>query len=368
MQSEKSKRSFLGKGSREYDSVEMDRQWSSIFRKYDADGDGWIPLTELKTLLQKNTQSDISNDLPHDVIDEILERADWDNDQRLSYDEFLHMVHGAELGAARPRFQRLVRIAALAVLPQKQRATAVRKYFEEYNCMPPPIFMILMSVIEVVVFAYYCVEMKEIGAAGPIPVHSPLIYNPYRRKEAWRYVSYMLIHAGAIHIFFNLLIQLLLGIPLEMVHKWWRTALVYLAGVAAGSLGSSLSDPYTYLAGASGGVYALIAAHLASVILNFKEMEFAWFRLATLFFFAAADIGTALYYRYAAQATRTSYAAHFAGALAGLMVGVAVLRNLKVHKWETIIGWVMLALYFVLMFFAILWNAFYNNYYPVQEV
>ena len=70
-----------------------------------------------------------------------------------------------------------------------------------------------------------------------------------------------------IHIFFNVLIQLLLGIPLEMVHKWWRVMAVYLAGVIAGSLASSISDPSAFLAGASGGVYALIAAHLANVTL-----------------------------------------------------------------------------------------------------
>lgn len=59
----------------------------------------------------------------------------------------------------------------------------------------------------------------------------------------------------------------MLGIPLEMVHRWWRVLLVYLAGVVAGSLGTSVSDPAIYLAGASGGVYAVMAAHLASIIM-----------------------------------------------------------------------------------------------------
>lgn len=52
-----------------------------------------------------------------------------------------------------------------------------------------------------------------------------------------------------------------------MVHRWWRVTLVYLAGVAAGSLATSLTDPKVYLAGASGGVYALIAAHVATIIM-----------------------------------------------------------------------------------------------------
>ena len=42
---------------------------------------------------------------------------------------------------------------------------------------------------------------------------------------------------------------------------------MYLAGVIAGSLGTSVSDPTVYLAGASGGVYALITAHLASIFM-----------------------------------------------------------------------------------------------------
>ena len=56
--------------------------------------------------------------------------------------------------------------------------------------------------------------------------------------------------------------------------RWWRILLIYVSGVAAGSLATSVTDPDVYLAGASGGVYALIAAHLANVIFNWGEMEF----------------------------------------------------------------------------------------------
>lgn len=52
-----------------------------------------------------------------------------------------------------------------------------------------------------------------------------------------------------------------------MVHSWWRVLIIYVAGVIAGSLGTSVLDPTVYLAGASGGVYALLLAHLASLIL-----------------------------------------------------------------------------------------------------
>jgi rhomboid-related protein 1/2/3 len=69
------------------------------------------------------------------------------------------------------------------------------------------------------------------------------------------------------HLVVNLLVQILLGIPLEMVHHWWRVLIIYMAGVVAGSLGTSVTDPYTRLAGASGGVYAVLMAHIATIIL-----------------------------------------------------------------------------------------------------
>ena len=70
-------------------------------------------------------------------------------------------------------------------------------------------------------------------------------------------------------------VQVVVGVFLEMEQEGWlgsvKVLVVYLAGVVAGSLGTSLSDPSTYLAGASGGVYSLIAAHLATMALNWQE-------------------------------------------------------------------------------------------------
>ena len=56
-----------------------------------------------------------------------------------------------------------------------------------------------------------------------------------------------------------------------MTNSWWRVATVYSLGVVSGSLLSSVIYPGTFLAGASGGVYALASAHIATIILNWKE-------------------------------------------------------------------------------------------------
>ncbi|KAK8785473.1 hypothetical protein V5799_008163 [Amblyomma americanum] len=356
-----------GKSSEEV--IELERLWRPIFDKYDHDHDGEIPLEDILQLLHDKNE-ELEHDIPPSVLEEIVERADWDSNRKLSYAEFKRMVHAYDLGEHRPRFLSLVRYAAMTVVPKRQRATVVRRYLDEYSCMPPPLFLITISIVEVAVFIYYCVVLEEFTATGPVPRDSPLIYNPKRRKEAWRYLSYMFIHVGGFHIFFNLLVQLILGIPLEMVHKWWRVMLIYVGGVAAGSLGSSLSDPYVFLAGASGGVYALIAGHLATLILNFKEMDFAWIRVIFLAIFGSTDVGVAIYTRYMEEddENRVSYAAHIAGAAAGLLLGVPMMRNLVVHRWEVITGRVFLAVFAILVLIAVLFNAFYTEYFPKSEM
>lgn len=67
-----------------------------------------------------------------------------------------------------------------------------------------------------------------------------------------------------------------------MVHGSFRIGAVYLAGVLAGSLGTSVFDPDVYLVGASGGVYALLAAHIANVMLNYSNMQYGILRLAAI--------------------------------------------------------------------------------------
>lgn len=91
---------------------------------------------------------------------------------------------------------------------------------------------------------------------------------------------------------FNALLQLMIGVPLEMVHGLLRISLLYLAGVLAGeagvcplatspvgltltavplfhtgSLTVSITDMRAPVVGGSGGVYALCSAHLANVVM-----------------------------------------------------------------------------------------------------
>lgn len=71
-----------------------------------------------------------------------------------------------------------------------------------------------------------------------------------------------------LHLAMNVIIQLVVGFPLELIHSWWRVLIVYVSGVIAGALSYAFfSPPCGGLVGASAGVYALLAAHISSSLL-----------------------------------------------------------------------------------------------------
>ncbi|KAH9508681.1 Rhomboid- protein 2 [Bulinus truncatus] len=145
-----------------------------------------------------------------------------------------------------------MRTALAALMPTRDR----EDFLANYNCCPPPIFIPLISVIEIVVFIVYVFELKERGIkttfTSGFDSESPLVYKSCKRYS---------------HIIFNLGFQLLFGSLLEVVHKHWRVAIVYLLGVIAGCLAHSVIEPKISLVGASGGVYAILGAFVASVVI-----------------------------------------------------------------------------------------------------
>ncbi|XP_066494840.1 rhomboid-related protein 2 [Tiliqua scincoides] len=248
------------------------------------------------------------------------------------------------------------------MLPEDARGT----YLERANCIPPPIFIITISVAELAVFIYYAVwkpQIQWITLETGI-LDSPLTYSPDKRKEAWRFVSYMLVHAGVEHILGNLLLQLFLGIPLEMVHKGHRVGLVYIAGVIGGSLASSICDPHLALVGASGGVYALIGGYFMNILVNFREMIplFGVARLLIIFSIVGTDIGFALYRRFLSPVTgpQVSFVAHLAGGLAGMSIGYVIFSCFDKNFIKDPRFWVCIIGYLAFVGFAVFYNVFFS--------
>lgn len=53
---------------------------------------------------------------------------------------------------------------------------------------------------QIVVFIIYVFDLREKGqettATSGVAMYSPLVYKANRRYEAWRFVTYMLMHQG----------------------------------------------------------------------------------------------------------------------------------------------------------------------------
>ncbi|XP_017126721.1 protein rhomboid [Drosophila elegans] len=216
----------------------------------------------------------------------------------------------------------------------------------------PPFFIILASLLEILVFLWV--------SADP-PEDSLLVYRPDQRLQLWRFLSYALLHASWLHLGYNVLTQLLFGVPLELVHGSLRTGVIYVAGVLAGSLGTSVVDSEVYLVGASGGVYALLAAQLASLLLNFGQMRHGVFQLLAVVLFVFCDLGYAFYSReLAMQHLQTrpsvSYIAHMTGALAGISVGLLLLRQLDGELRPRPLRWLALGVWCLFSAFGIAFN------------
>ncbi|XP_026466455.1 rhomboid-related protein 2-like isoform X2 [Ctenocephalides felis] len=333
-----------------------------LFNKYDTDGDGKISIEELQAII---TSREYENDLPPHTARNLMTLGDTDQSGYLNFDEFHKLIRHPK---ARPIFGYLIHRFlmekyVLRVVPRRHGDTVDGDYEDQYSCCPPPFSMILFSIIEIVFFLCDIIDQQgQVTTRGPLA--TLFIYNPFRRYEAWRFATYMFVHAGYIHLIVNLLVQILLGVALECVHHWWRVVIIYLSGVVAGSLGTSITDPSVYLAGASGGVYALITAHVATIVMNWKEMEFAFLQLCVFLVIILVDVGSIVYSYFTANVDKTiGYMAHLSGAIAGLLVGIGVLRNLDVRPWEKKLWWAAIVLYSILMLTAILFNIFNSSYF-----
>ena len=191
----------------------------------------------------------------------------------------------------------------------------------------------------------------------------------------------MFVHIGISHFVFNMIMQIMIGVFLEMEQSGlkgsFKVCIVYMSGVIAGSIGQSLTEPEIYVAGCSGGVYALIAAHLSTVVLNWNEdndiqtakkvIHFGFVKWVRVLFIAVLviyDTTTQILGHYGIMEgdNNTSVMGHLCGALAGLTVGIFVLDNRKAETWEAYVRWISMSLFLLTLIFGILWNIFANQW------
>jgi len=337
-------------------------EWRTLFDMFDPEGFGEIPLDDFEVAL--DSREFITNISPGKII--ILKDRLMAHRQigvsAVTFQEFVNTLsgkrtlsfkcamHAKDKQVSQPGdfhlrredsifsiSDRLTEVVANETLTHDlDRKWFLNTHSNQCCCLwPPPLLLPCISIAQIVFYIYNSVA------------EHPLVLHPLRLHEPWRYITYFLVHIDLFSLVVNLFVQLLVGIPLEVVHGSFRVALIYGCGVLYGSMAASLFDPYVRLAGASGAAYALLSAHLANIILHHHSMSRPFLRLTGLLLVASLEIGCGIYRRYAPpepEKPQVSFAAHLAGVVSGITFGLVILRNYEQKLSERRAWWITIFL------------------------
>jgi membrane associated rhomboid family serine protease len=143
----------------------------------------------------------------------------------------------------------------------------------------------------------------NIGDVGVVPGVAQGAY--------WRLLTSAFLHAGILHIAFNMYALFLFGPTLERLLGWARFLALYLACAISGSVMAYwFSGPLTLTLGASGAVFGLFGAAL---ILLYQRGQDVSFLLLLLGFNVVLSFRPGI-----------SWQGHLGGLVAGLLIGAVV--------------------------------------------
>ncbi|XP_053675519.1 rhomboid-related protein 2 [Anopheles nili] len=202
---------------------------------------------------------------------------------------------------------------------RKPGTSQTTKLAQLRQCCPwtVPWCLLVVSALQIAIF-------KLNNAA----LHQKLIFSPVKQHEIWRFVTYTFLHAGNIHLVLNIIIQILVGFPLETEQGHLRVLFTYFAGVMAGGLGASIFEP-SLMVGASAGVYCLLVSHIPHIILNFRSLSYRFYRLAAVLMLCISDIMYSIRHCLTKGnlQPRIGVAAHISGAICGLLIGFVIYKS-----------------------------------------
>ena len=105
--------------------------------------------------------------------------------------------------------------------------------------------------------------------SGQILVHFGANFGPYTLSgQWWRLVTYMFLHSGVMHIAFNMWCLWDLGALCESLYGRWTFAAIYLITGVGGGVASLGWNPNVLSVGASGAIFGLAGALVASLYLG----------------------------------------------------------------------------------------------------
>ncbi len=167
---------------------------------------------------------------------------------------------------------------------------------------------------------------------GQVMVHFGANYGPYTLSgQWWRLLTYMFLHGGLMHIGFNMWCLWDLGQLCESLYGRATFAALYLITGIAGGLASIAWNPGVLSVGASGAIFGLAGALIASFYLGEFSLPRAAIQgtLKSLVFFVAFNVffGSLL----SGTGNEIDNACHAGGLVSGLILGAVIARFAPAH-------------------------------------
>jgi membrane associated rhomboid family serine protease/Tfp pilus assembly protein PilF len=172
--------------------------------------------------------------------------------------------------------------------------------------------------------------------------------------EPWRLLTALFVHIGIVHLLANMWALYVLGRLAETVYGHWTYLCVYLIAGLSGSVASLLWNPLGVSAGASGAIFGIAGALIATFIVGKLPLPKRNVRylLFTLIVFSAFDL------LYNIWRTGVDNAAHFGGFFTGILLGLLLGRYLGTERSARVIRERVLlaAMGAVLLFAVVIWK------------
>lgn len=163
---------------------------------------------------------------------------------------------------------------------------------------------------------------------GQIEVHFGANFGPLTLSgDWWRLLTYMFLHGGLMHIAFNMWCLWDLGALCESLYGRWTFGVIYILTGIAGGVASVGWNPGVLSVGASGAIFGLAGALIASFYLG----EFSLPRVAiggtlrSLLFFVGFNV------LFGTMVSGIDNACHAGGLVSGLILGALVARIAPQH-------------------------------------
>ncbi|CAG9861705.1 unnamed protein product [Phyllotreta striolata] len=320
------------------DSDDVYRYFQSVFKLVDTNKDGYISVRELKEFLDANEHANV----PEKIVKVVYRKFDANKDQKLELDEFLDMLTDDDFKSA---FGKVAQGILKFVAPSKtgpgrghlilQRTiTNTGMYEKQIKWNVYQLGLASIALLQVVLF--YVNRSLITGTKDKGGLYDALKFDPCRKLQVYRYISYIFVHSSEVHLYGNVVVQVLIGVPLEMVHSW-RMMVIYFGGGVAGAVMHSVCSRGVGLIGSSGAVYSFYTAHISAVIMNWREMINPAMHLLIFGIIVLFECVYKMLTSDSDHWRNVGYFSHLGGALTGLLLGVLVLRNLRETEREKLL-------------------------------